>query len=332
MSARSVMRAVHMTGDMCEEADVSLAHELYVNGVLPEAQAEVAEICLEADGTYVSLQEGGKVEIKAMVAYAGKHSCGKRASRTNPVRFGCVSSPRGFWTQGIATMGTRFDLSKIEVCHTGFDGEAQYKAAGTYLRTGARIDGNLDAFHVNRYIGACFEKDSSGYGQVMDCLWSGKAKDAADLLEEYERIGEANKNTGRVAAYLRNNAEFIHAGGVSLGTMEAEQEHLYKSRMTSVPCAWSREGVDAMARIRSRRYSGRQIPMPTRESALSDKRRRGRERKIELALTDTCRKPSESIGHGWEYPCQASTNNMRADIRYHAGRYGDHWVRESDPQ
>ena len=166
----------------------------------------------------------------------------------------------------------------------------------------------------------------------MECLWSGKAEDAACLLEEYAEMGEANKNAGKVAAYLKNNADFIHANPISLGTMEAEQEHLYKSRMASVPCAWSKEGINSMARIRSRKFSRRQVPMPTRESMLSPKRRYARERRIEAALKDTCKMPRETTGHGWEYPCQASTNNMRADIRYHAGLYSDHWVRESDPQ
>ena len=332
VTARSVMRAMRKTGDACEQADVLLAHELYVNGVLPDAEAEEKEICLEADGTYIPLQEGGKVEVKALVAYAGKRKTGNRAERVGPVRFGCVSDPRGFWTQGMAAVGSRFDLSKIEVCHTGFDGEAQYKAAASYLRTGAAIDGNLDPFHVNRYVAACFNGKDAGYRQVMDCLWSGHARDAADLLEECHGAGEANANARRVAAYIRNNAEYIRSGSVSLGTMEAEQEHLYKSRMASVPCAWSRKGVNDMARIRSRKYSKREVVMPTREGSLSEGRRRRRERSIERALTGTCAHPRRAEGRGWEYPYRASVDNLRSDIRYHCGMHDDHWVRESDPQ
>lgn len=266
------------------------------------------------------------------MAYAGKRKEGNRAERISPVRFGCVSSPRGFWTQGMAAVGTRFDLSKIEVCHTGFDGEAQYKAAGGYLGAGARIDGSLDPFHVNRYVAACSGDKGAGYRQVMDCLWSGHADDAADLLEEYHGAGEANANAARVAACIRNNAGYIHAGSVSLGTMEAEQEHLCKSRMASVPCAWSRKGANDMARIRSRKYSKREVAMPTRDSALSAKRRRAREKRIERALTGTCARPGRVEGHGWEYPYRASVANLGSEIRYHCGIYDDRWVRESSPQ
>ena len=41
-----------------------------------------------------------------------------------------------------------------------------------------------------------------------------------------------------------NNAEFIRSRPPSLGTMEAESERLYASRMKSVPCGWSARGYD----------------------------------------------------------------------------------------
>ena len=329
VSPKSVMRAIQKTGEVCEQADIKLAHELYVNGVLPEADAQYSEICLEADGTYVSLQSGGKAEIKAMVAYAGKDEQNRRTERIRPVRFGCISSPKGFWTQGIAAIGTRFDLSKIELCHTGFDGEAQYKAAGRYLRANTVIDGNLDSFHINRYIAACFKDKSDAYRQVMDCIWLGQAIDAADLLEEYEDLGIANACSKRVAAYLRNNVEFIKCGSISLGTMEAEQEHLYKSRLASVPCAWSTDGANNMARIRSRKYSNREVVLPTRDTSLSETRKNHRQKRIEKSLEEKPYRAPETIGRGYEYPHKATTSHMRADIRYNSGLYQDRWIRES---
>ena len=51
---------------------------------------------MEADGCWIPLQDGGNVEVKAMVAYAGKAGPG-RVERMRPVRFGCVSGPRAFW-------------------------------------------------------------------------------------------------------------------------------------------------------------------------------------------------------------------------------------------
>lgn len=330
VSARTVMNAMRLAGEACEEADAALAHDLYANGVLPEADAADEEICIEADGCWIPLQDGGNVEVKAMVAYAGKAGSG-RVERVRPVRFGCVSRPRAFWAQGMAATATRFDMSKVRKCHAGFDGEAWCKQAADYLPAAAAVDGNLDPFHVNRAIGSCFEAPGSEEErQVMQCIWFGRAGDAADLLEAYADDGAARaKNAAATAAYLRNNAEFIRSCPPSLGTMEAENEHLYASRMKSVPCGWSARGASDMARIRSRKYSGRAIPMPTRDSSLSPERRRARQRRVDSFFAARRRGLAETSGHGYDYPHKASTANMRADIRHHACLTGDHKVRES---
>lgn len=163
----------------------------------------------------------------------------------------------------------------------------------------------------------------------MQCIWFGRAEDAAELLEAYAETGVARGGgAGRVAAYLRNNAEHIRSCPPSLGTMEAENEHLYASRMKSVPCGWSARGASDMARIRSRKYSGREIPMPDRDSSLSPKRRRARQRRIDEFFEKGCGHPVECEGKGYEYPHRASTVGMRADIRYRAGLIAEHKVGE----
>ena len=85
----------------------------------------------------------------------------------------------------------------------------------------------------------------------------GHAASAAAVLDAAEEYGLANKRARKVADYLRRNEAMICGGGPSLGTMEAEQQHIYGCRMDSVPCGWSVVGADAMARVRSRKYSGR---------------------------------------------------------------------------
>ena len=329
VSARTVMNVMRLAGGACEEADVALAHDLYANGVLPEADADDEEICIEADGCWVPLQDGSRAEVKALVAYAGKAGEG-RAERVRPVRFGCVGAPRAFWTQGVAATATRFDMSKVRKCHAGFDGEGWCKRAAEFLPAAAEVDGNLDPFHVNRAIGSCFAgPGTDAERQVMQCIWFGRARDAAGLLEAYAEAGEARAgNVARVASYLRNNAEFIRSCPPSLGTMEAENEHLYASRMKSVPCGWSARGASDMARIRSRKYSGRPIPMPTRESSMSEKRRRARQKRVDAHFEKGFPHPVEYVGSGYEYPHRASTSGMRADIRYKAGLTADHMVGE----
>ena len=86
VSANTVMRAIREVGANCKCEDAKLAHSLYINGVLPASQNETEELFVEADGTYVSLQNGKKAEVKALVAYGGK----TKEKRTNRIVTLCL--------------------------------------------------------------------------------------------------------------------------------------------------------------------------------------------------------------------------------------------------
>ena len=122
VSANTVMRAIHRVGEDCKIEDEKLAYSLYVEGLLPESKNESEEIFLESDGTYVSLQDGRKAEVKAMVAYAGKTE-GNRKERVDACRFGCVGTKDEFWTQAFSAVAQNFDVTKIKKVQAGFDGE-----------------------------------------------------------------------------------------------------------------------------------------------------------------------------------------------------------------
>lgn len=278
-SAASVMCRMHGVGELCADEDALAAEELYGNGVLPDSERSASEICLESDGTWFNLQgvaEGGsdRIEVKALVAYAGKTEKGKKVLRALPVRHGCVGMPRAFWTEGVAAVGTRFDLSKVETCHMGCDGEGPCKAGGSCL-SGIECDTRLDSFHVNRYVIGCFKaQDRKLASNILGCAMDGDVGAAAKMIDIAGENGIANKGYERVSAYLRNNAGIVFTGGPSLGTMEAEQQHVYGCRMDSVPCGWSVAGADAMARVRSRLASKRALPKPTREQSVTPRRRK----------------------------------------------------------
>lgn len=129
--------------------------------------------------------------------------------------------------------------------------------------------------------------------------------------------GAASMPFADVAAYLRRHAAEI-GGGPSMGTMEAEQQHMYKVRMGSFPCAWSPAGADAMVRLRSWLGSGFALPPRTRESEQSPRRRERRERKLARRLARRAGGRVKSEGKGWEYPLAASLGGFRADVRYEA--------------
>ena len=328
VSAMPVMRAVHKAGGLRAAEDGAMAAALVDDGVLPDADCEASEICVESDGTYLKLQgseAGRSVEVRSMVAYAGKCEEGGKVARVRPVRHGCVAAPPEFWEQSTAVVGTRFDLSKVELARMGSDGEACYLEG--FLRCGCDEMHGIDPFHVNRKIMSCFPADARALGRnVPGMVIDGCAEEAADVIEVAGAMGVANKAWPEVASYLRGNAEFIYnpaAGG--LGTMEAEQQHVYGARMDSVPCGWSVRGADAMARIKSRRASQRELPRLTREMSVTPKRRERSEARVMSSLAakiDT--KVPLSVGRGREAEHVASLADAQANVRYVAGLDSGH--------
>lgn len=336
VSAACVMGCVHRAGRACREEDERAAESMFADGVKPAGTAEAEELCVESDGTVVRLQHEGDdrlCEVKGMVAYAGKEHAGrdggaKKTRRVRPVSFGCVGTPREMWTEGIAAVGSVYDVSGVRTVHSGFDGAGWCVGGAGYMGFAEAVVGHLDPFHVNRAVSACFDRDHEEERlEAMLEVYEGDAAGCADTLEAMAGRGEAKPGVvARVAPYLRNHASEIGADGPSLGTMEAENQHVYKSRMAAVPCAWTREGADAMARIRSRRASGRGIARLDRAHRATEASRGRRAARVEAALSKAGLPASgvpRAEGKGYDYPVQSSTSGLRADVRYESGLTAD---------
>lgn len=320
VSATTVMRSLRRCGEAIAAREREAARSLFADGVAPEADTEAAHVLVEADGTYVTVRGGGpKAEVKAMVAYAGKaESQGGRTSRVDPVRLGCVGvAPGEFWREAVAQVGSRFDLSRVERVSLGTDGEAQYVNGIGAMSFAPEADGHIDPFHVDRAVARCAKPGDRLGRALLQLLEAGGPEACAFAIDSLASVGALRAGSEKVAAYLRSHAAEI-GGGPSMGTMEAEQQHTYKVRMASFPCAWSLAGADAMARTRSWIASGRDVPRRTRGESLSPKRRRARDERLARVVDPTPGKRVQSEGKGWEYPLTASVEGMRADIRYEA--------------
>lgn len=311
VSATTVMESVRGAGEAVARIERRRARDLFRDGVAPGADSAAEEVLVEADGTWVRMRDGTMSEVKAVVAYAGK----KGGRRVEPVRLGCVGeAPGDFWEQAVAQVGSRFDLSRVERVRLGADGEAQY-VNGAASMPFADVSVHIDPFHVFRAVGRCAPAPEGS--RLASVLRSGGAEACAGAIDALVERGRAAAGADKVAAYLRRHAAEI-GGGPSMGTMEAEQQHMYKVRMGSFPCAWSPEGADAMARVRSWLGSGFALPPRTRESAESPRRRERRERKLAGHLARQAGGRVKSEGKGWEYPLTASLGGFRADVRYEA--------------
>ena len=320
VSATTVMRSLRRCGEAIASSEREAARSLFADGVAPEADTEAAHVLVEADGTYVTVRGGGpKAEVKAMVAYAGKvESEGGRTRRVDPVRLGCVGvAPGEFWREAVAQVGSRFDLSKVERVSLGTDGEAQYVNGIGAMSFAPESDGHVDPFHVDRAVARCAPRGTRVGWALLRLLEDVGPAFCAHVMGLMGAEGLLNDGWDKVAAYLRNHQAEI-GGGPSMGTMEAEQQHTYKVRMASFPCAWSLAGADAMARTRSWLSSGRELPRRTRGDSLSPRRRRARDERLAHMVDPTPSKRVQSEGKGWEYPLTASVEGMRADIRFEA--------------
>ena len=143
----------------------------------------------------------------------------------------------------------RFDPARVERVRLGTDGEAQYVNGLSRPRV-PDAAGYIDPFHVARAVASCAVDRAAGGALLADAVRPLGPEACADLIDDMIADGTARKGAAEASAYLRRHAAEI-GGGPSMGTMEAERQHMYKVRMASFPCAWSAAGADAMARVRS---------------------------------------------------------------------------------
>ncbi len=317
----TVMSILRATGDACEADDAEAVESLYGNGIVPEAASSPEEVSIEADGTWFSVQrpeEGAprRFEVKAMCAYAGKEEGGSKTRRRQAFHHACVGSGERLWTEAVSQMGRAFDLSNLKRAHLGADGEPWCRDAERYLpRTEVVV--HLDPFHVNRAVLSCFF-DAKAARKVIAVLKEGEVDSAVKLLRASAAFGIAReKPTERVARYLERNADCIGVAGPSLGTIESDNQRIYGARMDSVPCAWSIEGGSDMARILSRRASGRAVPRRTREGSMPEAKRKAREERVLAALDrGSAGRMLESVGKGYLPPHQVNTAHIANSSAY----------------
>lgn len=328
------MPALRQAGDACEREDALAAESLYGDGVVPKAKNCLEEICMEADGTWFSVQrpapgEPGRFEVKAMCAHKGKEDRGGKVRRTEVFHHACIAAPDRFWSEGVAQMGNVFDLGDLRRVHLGADGEPWCSDAGRYLPK-AQVEAQLDPYHVNRAILSC---SRAGARPEAHRRGERRGRGIGCCPAERRRLLWARKRAdGRARCEVPGEQQGVHReAGSSLGTMESDNQHIYGARMDSAPCAWSVEGGSNMALILSRRASGRKIPRLSRADSMSPEKRDAREGKILRKLEQGgAGHMVESVGEGYLPPHQVDTSRIETGrpTRY-IGRCPK-WIQESE--
>jgi hypothetical protein len=312
-----------------------LESELVLLAAKTSCRMAAEALRVESDGTMVNLQhEGGdgRYEARALVAYAGKAggtgTGDRKVRRMRPVGFGCAGTASQMRVQGVAAVGSVHDITKVKVVRSGFDGAGWCEGDVGFLGFAETVVGRLDPFHVNRAFARCFDAVHAGErSEALAEAYRGHACACADLLGAFADEGKARPSVvAAVAPYLRGHASCMGVAGPSPGTMEPENQHVYQSGLSSVPCAWTRRGADSVARIRSRQASGREVPHLSRTDRVTPEARARREQRIDGALR--ARPDAAQVvsceGKGREYPARASTTGHRAGIQFESGLRADH--------
>lgn len=154
------------TFESFEDDAIRIGHEAIASAMAAALERLDAELCLEADGAWFSVQRPGegeprRLEVKAVCAYSGKEARGGKVRRIGVARHVMVGAASEFMPQAVAAVGSRYDLSKVRRVHVGADGEPWCINAGAWLPN-AEATPHLDPFHVNRAVLSCFPDPKAG--------------------------------------------------------------------------------------------------------------------------------------------------------------------------
>jgi len=300
VSPMTTLATLREVGDLLEKAARQARHSLFSDGIIPDAEHKALEICVEDDGIWVPLQGEGRrsVEIKALCAYQNK-SDGRRMGCTH---YAAVAKPKRFFEEAIAYVGRRYALDRIRRIWAGSDGGGWDKTFHEYFPTDIEITHKLDPWHLNRAIKVAWP-DKADQKDLFELLYQGDIDGLLSVLRLRADTGFGDRDKTRaLITYIENHYTSIVVKSPSLGTMESTNAHLYAARMKAFGGAWSIEGASDMARIRSRVFSGDDLPAPKREQAFGPRDIRRRD-KVRNQLLDRINAGVQSVGEGYEPPC-----------------------------
>lgn len=232
---------------------------------------------IDADEDHIALQKQDtqthSTITKLVYLYEGiaPETPGSRRMRlVNPYYFTGLYSGKDnntLWNEIYRYIDSRYELDKIKKIYVNADG-------GTWIKAGAQILGAkyvLDEFHLRKVINgivSSVKKNSDLVKtQIYEYLNAGKKTELKNILGVIavgtETLSEERKVLESMK-YLINNwsaarTRLRKTGAVLPCSAEGHVSHVLSSRMSSRPMAWSFDGADAIARLRSYILNGRDV-------------------------------------------------------------------------
>lgn len=222
----------------------------------------VKNLYIEADEDHVSLQKCHKNNVlnKIIYVHEGKvQECKNRKFLFNKKIFASnLKSTDDLWIQVYDYIYSTYDTLKIENIFILGDGAQWIKVGLQWIQKATYV---LDEFHLNKAISVVSggRRNKEIYGKLKDLVYSGKKNEflkEAKILIKKDNFESSIKRKTQHMNYIKNQWKGIESNiknknKYHLGcSAEGHVSHILASRMSSRPQSWSREGLEAITKLR----------------------------------------------------------------------------------
>lgn len=227
----------------------------------PEEKRRVDKLYIEADEDHLKVK-GRRAQARLIYCHEGVGEDPRR-NLTNARYFTTVQKKPGeFWLDVLDYLDAHYDLDSVQELYLSGDGASWIKAGRECFPDSVFI---LDKFHLAKAI-------TSATGNAKELKWGIyrgiRQRDKQHVMKhlaEALELAETEAKQKRVLAtvkYIDNNWDEIVNGveNPHVGcSAEGHVSHILSDRLSSRPMAWSQQGAEKMALIRSVRANGESV-------------------------------------------------------------------------
>src|SRR5699024_4161055 len=235
--------------------------ELEESAELPKGKKELDFLYTEAYGVYVrGLKKRKHIEVSHAIMYEGWNTNGKRVSLRKLKVIMTTKSMDDFWKQVQTIVGHEYSLENTQVVSNsdagpGYSSERFQEA---FSQSSCPLLHQLDEYHIQQAINRTFGyKKNKWKDKIRAALKEANLDDFTLVLDTYESQLEDEKAIEKVdkfRTYILNHRDYIsdrrkRIDDAPKGAMESNQRHI-TYRMKKRGMHWSREGAEAMVRVK----------------------------------------------------------------------------------
>ncbi len=234
----------------------------------PKKQRQVEYLYVEADEDHIPNQdsEGAHWQPRLVYVHEGLERTGKRRELKNVHYFGGLyyRDTEALCQEVWRYLDKHYDLESVKTIFVSGDGASWIRQLVEFIPGSVFV---LDRFHTAKYIRAALGR----WDDLHESLWRAvKQTDRQEvrnvLREAHKRADTKNKRETieKTLTYLMQQWDGIqawskYADAIVGCSAEGHVSHVYAARMSSRPMAWTKTGVDQMARLRVLQANGESV-------------------------------------------------------------------------